>query len=482
MKKIFCCTLIMLFISTNFSSCKKELEPEFFSQLTSNNFPSSQKDVNSILTGFYANFRHDWFGLYCAITRTSWRYLSSIVTDETVDNWNADGMGNQFNWGANGYGGLFSLAPVVARTTGFLESLKTSPLSDDLRKSAAAETKTLRAWMMFLMYDFYGPVNVRLDASKLADTSYSARPSKQEYLGWMIKDLTEAMPDLMTRTNGTQSWGKVNKGLASMLLMKIYMNDKQWAQAKTVAESITTMGYSLLPSYKNVFAQEGNNEVVWASPSGVNVPSRHIPCSTPWDIAGMLGQKVDQGWGGQFIPWDFYNKYPAGDKRLETIATEYLSVDGTVKRKDSPNMGELRHGAIAFKNVVPYEKNRLGDFQTVGFRYADVLLSLAEIENELNGPTSAAVAYAKQVTDRAGIEIPDNAKASKEAFRLYLSDERGRELYWEGWRRQDMIRMGTWLPWGLSKGFNAQTKHLLFPIPPSIINESRGKITQNPGY
>jgi hypothetical protein len=482
MKKILYSAVVLLCLSISFTACKKQLEPEFFSQLTANNFPASQKDVNSILTGFYANFRHDWNGLYCAITRTSWRYMSIIVTDEVKDNWNGDGMGSQFNWGANGYGGLFSLAPVVARTTGFLESLKTAPLSEDLKKSAVAETKCLRAWMMFLMYDFYGPVNVRLDASKLADTSYTARPTKQEYLGWMIKDLTEAMPDLLTRTNGTPSWGKVSKGLASMLLMKIYMNEKQWAQAKTVAESIMGMGYTLLPVYKNVFIQEGNNEVVWASPSGVNVPSRHIPCSTPWDIAAMLGQKVDQGWGGQFIPWDFYDKYPAQDTRLETIASEYLSVDGTVKKRNSANIGELRHGAIAFKNVVPYEKNRVGDFQTVGFRYADVLLSLAEIENEISGPTPAAVAYAKQVTDRAGIDIPNSARASKDAFRLYLSDERGRELYWEGWRRQDMIRMGTWIPWGLSKGFSAQPKHVLFPIPPSIINESRGKIAQNPGY
>src|SRR5688500_8375503 len=119
MKKIFCSTLILLFISTNFSGCKKKLEPEFFSQLTRNNFPFSQSYVYSLLPGFYSNFRYDWNGLYCAITRTSWRYLSSAVTDETKDNWNADGMGSQFNWGASSFGGLFFLAPVVARTTEF---------------------------------------------------------------------------------------------------------------------------------------------------------------------------------------------------------------------------------------------------------------------------------------------------------------------------------------------------------------------------
>ena len=134
------------------------------------------------------------------------------------------------------------------------------------------------------------------------------------------------------------------------------------------------------------------------------------------------------------------------------------------------------------KGVLPYEKNRIGNFSTVAFRYADVLLSLAEIENEINGPTATALAYVKQVTDRAGHIINPANLSSKDAFRTFLSDERGRELYWEGWRRQDMIRLGTWLPWGISKGYNAQQKHLLFPISPSIINESHGIIAQNAGY
>ncbi len=338
--------------------------------------------------------------------------------------------------------------------------------------------------MMFLMYDFYGPVNARVDPATLSDTTYTPRPSKQQYIDWMVKDLTEAIPDLMTRTNKTTSWGKLNKGLASMLLMKIYMNDKQWDKAKLVAESITTMGYSLLPSYKQVFTDEGNSEVIWASPSGINVPSRHMPCSTPGDIVSMLGQKVDGGWNGQYIPWEFVEKYQTQDKRLETIAQQYTTASGRIIRKKT---GGLVNGAIAFKYVLPDDVTKLGNFNTVGFRYSDVLLSLSEIENELNGPTEVAIGYAKQVTDRASstLDIP-TITASKDAFRKFLSDERGRELYWEGWRRQDMIRMGTWLPWGISKGFLTagadNSKYLLYPIRPSIVIESRGIVKQNPGY
>lgn len=499
MKKLFLRIFILFLISVNFITCKKALEPELFSELTNANFPKSQNDANAVLAGFYSNFNHDWIGIYCAIntgqefipntttvtTRPgSWRYMSTTVTDEVFDNWNANGMGNQFNWGADSYWGLIKLLPVVARTTSFIEGLKSSPLPDALKKSTTAETKCLRAWMMFLMYDFYGPVNARVDPATLSDTTYTPRPSKQQYIDWMVKDLTEAIPDLMTRTNKTTSWGKVNKGLASMLLMKIYMNDKQWDKAKLVAESITTMGYSLLPSYKQVFTDEGNSEVVWASPSGINVPSRHMPCSTPGDIVSMLGQKVDGGWNGQYIPWEFVEKYQNQDKRLETIAQQYTTASGRIIRKKT---GGLVNGAIAFKYVLPDDVTKLGNFNTVGFRYSDVLLSLSEIENELNGPTEVAIGYAKQVTDRASstLDIP-TITASKDAFRKFLSDERGRELYWEGWRRQDMIRMGTWLPWGISKGFLTagadNLKYLLYPIRPSIVIESRGIVKQNPGY
>ncbi len=144
MKKLFLRIFILFLISINFISCKKALEPELFSELTNANFPKSQNDANAVLAGFYSNFSHDWNGLYCAINTGqennsggrpgSWRYMSTAVTDEVFDNWNANGMGNQFNWGADSYWGLIKLLPVVARTTSFIEGLKSSPLPDALKR------------------------------------------------------------------------------------------------------------------------------------------------------------------------------------------------------------------------------------------------------------------------------------------------------------------------------------------------------------
>jgi hypothetical protein len=131
-----------------------------------------------------------------------------------------------------------------------------------------------------------------------------------------------------------------------------------------------------------------------------------------------------------------------------------------------------------------YTANQQG-FELVMYRYADVLLSMAEIENELsNGPTPDAIGYAEQVTGRANTTIPASALANKESFNDFLLDERGRELYYEfSIRRQDLIRHGKLISYAQSRGITVAKDYMvLLPIPQDVINESNGAITQNPGY
>ena len=61
-----------------------------------------------------------------------------------------------------------------------------------------------------------------------------------------------------------------------------------------------------------------------------------------------------------------------------------------------------------------------------------------------------------------------------------LLAERGRELYWESWRRQDLIRYGVYLkPWALKT--SDDPKNLLFPIPSDQL-VANPNLKQNPGY
>ncbi|MBP1669811.1 MAG: RagB/SusD family nutrient uptake outer membrane protein, partial [Bacteroidetes bacterium] len=60
--------------------------------------------------------------------------------------------------------------------------------------------------------------------------------------------------------------------------------------------------------------------------------------------------------------------------------------------------------------------------------------------------------------------------------------ERGRELYWEGHRRQDMIRFGTFLQPKTNKDFVSAETAKLMPIPQTAIESSDGLLKQNVGY
>ncbi len=61
-----------------------------------------------------------------------------------------------------------------------------------------------------------------------------------------------------------------------------------------------------------------------------------------------------------------------------------------------------------------------------------------------------------------------------------LIDERGREMYWEGWRREDLIRFGKFLEtWQLKP--SDDPKYLLFPIPTSDLSVNKN-LVQNTGY
>ncbi|HYK43539.1 MAG TPA: RagB/SusD family nutrient uptake outer membrane protein [Parafilimonas sp.] len=116
------------------------------------------------------------------------------------------------------------------------------------------------------------------------------------------------------------------------------------------------------------------------------------------------------------------------------------------------------------------------------FRLADVYLMMAEAY--LNqGDAASALAKVNEV--RAARKAAPLASLSLvNAGNLYdentLLAERQKELYWESWRRQDLIRMGVYLqPWALKEADDA--KYLLFPIPSTqlIVNPN---LTQNPGY
>ena len=119
-------------------------------------------------------------------------------------------------------------------------------------------------------------------------------------------------------------------------------------------------------------------------------------------------------------------------------------------------------------------------------RYADVLTLQAEaLARNANSVTQEAVDLLNMVRQRAGIptyKVGDFG--SLESFLNAVLTERGHELYFEGWRRSDLIRHGKFIAYAklYKKSRTAAPHHVLFPLPQEIINEGRGLVVQNDGY
>ena len=86
-----------------------------------------------------------------------------------------------------------------------------------------------------------------------------------------------------------------------------------------------------------------------------------------------------------------------------------------------------------------------------------------------------------EVRERAGVDPWSGL--TQDNFRDAILDERGRELFGEGTRRQDLIRHGVFIDYALDRGItDAEPHEVLFPIPQSVIIESNGVVVQNEGY
>lgn len=491
--KIMTYTLVFASMLSSLTSC--DLDSKVYSSLSDTNFPQTEEDARSMLTGMYANFKGNSGGvnddanggwaLPVFAIGDGWWGFSEMTTDE-CRHIGGDHRWTDFSWGSalDTYY-FYTNSRNITRCTKLLDVMeKLTGVSDDVKNELIAETKCLRGWLMFCYYDLYGPVPYTADPEKIDGIKYEPRPTKEVYFNQMVKDLTEALPYLYDKTNNTSNWGRVNKGICAMLLMKIYMNDHQWDKALPYAESLMKMGYTLAPNYYDVFTEEQNNENIWCVPSGPQAANEFFFYSMPPDCAKMCGRDVFGCWGVYQMPWAFYDTYTKGDKRLAGIADHYTTASGREYSRNGDLSDRLAQGAIVLKYFCDVDHMKSGDVPIVAFRYADVLLSMAEIQNNLNGPSEKALGYVKQITDRAGTTatIPSDVLQSKEKFNEFLLAERGRELYWEGWRRQDLIRFGQYIEVGRKRGFPAKDYMTLFPIPPKVITESGGIIENNPGY
>src|SRR5688572_20698612 len=377
-----------------------------------------------------------------------------------------------------------------------------------LRDRLVGEAKFLRAWAYFELVSQWGEVPLYTETITSASAFKGKSPVADIY-NFIIADLTDAVQKLPVSYSASDN-GRATKGAANALLGKVQMQKGDYAAAKTALLQVYGK-YALVDNYmwnfdgdvrndngvviitghefnaesifEVVFVDRGDNNFNW----GYNGEGSTSPLST------VRNQEYGITWGN-VIPSDrLLNEFEAGDPRYAmTIYEEgnqILTAPGAVDNIANPSVAPLtltpammniatstKGGVVKkrfFRKYNIYEYVRSG-FHPGGinqrlFRYADVLLMLAECEAEAGTPAQAAI-YINEVRSRPGVSMPAVTLATKNDALKAVMHERAVELCAEEVASIDILRWRAkgYFPSLMTDPVPGQVS--LFPIPASEIS------------
>ncbi|MDF7814695.1 RagB/SusD family nutrient uptake outer membrane protein [Hymenobacter sp. YC55] len=390
-----------------------------------------------------------------------------------------------------------------------------------------AEARFIRAWATYLLLDLYDQVLYREPGEQLSNLARVRKGT--EALDFVVSELNEIQKDLPDAPVS-----RATKDAARVLLMKCYLNKGVYAnrQSPTFAaadmnqvirladEIINSNKYSFTPNYFDNFAP--NNTAIGRENiyTQENTYGNSGPVRDLWKFVSHYNMRPVDGYNGPAATAEAYDLFEAGDKRR---GVAYDSPDGPPNPGRRINAGYLigqqynlitdaplttrGGGPLAFtkdinlfetgpdleakgirpiKYPVDYASEAQGgngaNNDHVTFRLADVLLMKAEAILRGGTATSAGTYGATPLAIVNSLRThPSRGASALTSLTLnVLLDERGRELYSESWRRQDMIRFGTFLRARKDKP-ESNPKYLVYPVPQNQV-DINSNITQNPGY
>jgi hypothetical protein len=481
---------ILLTAFTLVASCTK-LNEGIYDRQVADDFYSTPAGINAALANIYNEIRGDWNGKGFAGADRGWYDLNETNTDEMMIPTRADGA-----WDDNGIWRQMYLHQWTAsqefmnNTWNWLyRSVFKSNLAVDLLTKAnadpskIAEARVARAFFYWMLMDGWGKVPFYTENNVTIDLIPQA--TRQQVFDFIITELTQNVEKL-SPVKGGEFYGRFNKWAGYAFLAKVYLNAEvytgtaKWAEAIAACDKIITQGgFGLHPGndYFSMFrdgAANSNEMIMAIYIDGSKAPRNIIGIRSLHGPHGNATIGVST-WNGSTAHPDFVNKFDNADIRKAQWAIGPQPGGVTYTNSiSSITAAGLQEGArnIKFFPTPPYDGGTASNDFPV-YRYADILLMKAEALRRTNA--TGAKALVDQVRVRANL-----APLAAEPTLMDIYDERGREFVWEGQRRQDMIRFGTFLQAHDFKGVSSN-KYLLFPIPGPAMDANKN-LVQNPGY
>ena len=544
---------VALLIAGGFTSCINDLDvepidPALQSDVTpeqlfnkcysvfatsGNNGGDDNVDVDGLDGGFQHKFRQMWNS-------------NELTTDEAICGWGDEGIPTYCH---NSYdashpmlrGYYYGLCIGITFCNQYLAEFA------DYDATMTAEIRFLRAFQFYLLTDAFGNVPFSTTVSSENPEQYS-RAQVCEFIESELKaivgendaDNANILNDPKPKKYGETGYGRIDKAAAWMLLSRLYLNSEvytgtpRWQEAAEYAKKVMDSGYKLhtqgyaaegkdgvyreFTAYQMLFmGDNGTTDAAYEAvfpviQDGLRTTSwggtNFLICSTvdadvhpyPYDETEVNGLYNNSTWGGNrarpelirlFFPNDdapsehaYAVAMAAGDDRaLFETEGRFLNVE------DESN---FKYGyAIAKFNNFKCDGSKgsditFADSHLFYMRVAEAYLNYAEALTRMNGGTAPADAVA------AINAIRGRAHATQRtSYTLnQILDEWGREFYFEGRRRVDLIRFGkfggpTDYQWqwkgGVYAGRDFEAFRNVFAIPTSDLITNT-KLQQNPGY
>ncbi|GEO07598.1 RagB/SusD family nutrient uptake outer membrane protein [Segetibacter aerophilus] len=495
-------TIGLLIICLFSTSCSKEfLNKTDPTRIGTELFFKDQVQVDQAVNGVYGQLQR--------ITNISYIF-KEMMSDNTTFDLNPLDRGGAAGWEAfefstvnSGNGEISNLwnlyYSVMYNVNNTLGKLPNSEITDESKKQTEGELKFLRALLYFDLVRYWGDVVVVTKTLETPNEAFAQLRVPQAQVYTQIEsDLKDAIASMPAKQPAAKL-GRATKGSAISLLGEVYLTQKKYTEAVSTLNGILPLGYSLMPSYADVFDPNKKNnvesvfEIQYQGGNDLGEQSNFMYIFAPRLSGAAITGYASVVPSGRNIPTnDMIAAYEAGDLRKDvSLKTSYTATNGTVV--PIPYVTKYKHAhTIA---------GRTDDNWPV-IRYADVLLMLAEAINEATGPTAEAFNYLNRVRMRAGL-LPLSG-LDQTAFRTAVLQERRVELAFENHRWFDLKRTKTGAELvafmnahgarekanpTVSRGgvaFNAQDyiyseNEVLLPIPaPQILIND--KLTQNQGY
>lgn len=467
-----------------------DLNDELIDKIPADKFPENEDQVALIVTPVFKPMQDfiDWGG---------WWFCQELTSDEMVcptrlTDWDDGGKWRvlyQHTWDNK----TEAITAMWSRFyKGVVEANRLIELFEESEQNPAivttiAKLKIMRAYYYYLLIDNYGSVPYVTQFKDAEDF-----PGKTDR-AIIFNSITKDIKDNVQYVGSSSSKTAVTKGMAYSLLAKLYLNAQvyanvtRWDSAEMACDSVLKFGYALEgdPLAPFVTNNSSSSENIFTIPydetsyTGFNLHMRTLHYNHNLTFDMSVGP-----WNGFAATEQHYNSYTNEDKRkvgyflvgqqytsgntplTDPVAGSPLILDPHIPAlvmDDSYTPQKVRMSGARVKKfeIKKGAKDNLSNDFPI-FRLADIYLmkSEARVRQGLNGDE-----WINEVRKRAGISDLSGATLND------ILAERGRELFWEAHRRQDLIRFGKFNQAWWEKSASDASRNT-FPIPQWVVDSN----------